>query len=146
MNRMFLIEKGKYVIIRDGDKKVSFNNFAEFNKCYPNLNLSKKIYLDYEPDRGIYIDSTDKSISIKDAPVAKYEAVINSINQLIADKADPFFNNTIDQINEIKERQLINALDQHINKVAQSKNYDSRITCALRAGYLNPWRPPLHRR
>jgi hypothetical protein len=34
---------------------------------------------------------------------------------------------------------LIAAVDEHINNTAKSKNYDSRITCALRAAYVNPW-------
>lgn len=35
--------------------------------------------------------------------------------------------------------QLEAAVDAHINATAQAKGYDSRITCALRAGYVNPW-------
>lgn len=34
---------------------------------------------------------------------------------------------------------LESAVDAHINAVAQAKGYDSRVTCALRAGYVNPW-------
>ena len=30
-------------------------------------------------------------------------------------------------------------LDNHIDAVAQAKGYDSRLTCALRAGYVNVW-------
>jgi len=35
--------------------------------------------------------------------------------------------------------QLEAAVDAHINATAQTKGYDNRITCALRAGYTNPW-------
>lgn len=31
------------------------------------------------------------------------------------------------------------AVDAHIDSVARAKGYDSRITAALRAGYVNPW-------
>lgn len=31
------------------------------------------------------------------------------------------------------------ALDRHIDSVALARGYDSRITCAMRAGYVNPW-------
>jgi hypothetical protein len=34
---------------------------------------------------------------------------------------------------------LVTALDDHIDSVARAKGYDSRITAALRAGYLSPW-------
>lgn len=32
-----------------------------------------------------------------------------------------------------------NALTQHLDKTAQAKRYDNRITCALRAGYPGPF-------
>jgi hypothetical protein len=34
---------------------------------------------------------------------------------------------------------LTAAMDRHIDGVARAKGYDSRITCAMRAGYVNPW-------
>lgn len=35
--------------------------------------------------------------------------------------------------------QFDNALSNHLDSVAQSKRYDTRITCALRAGYPGPF-------
>jgi hypothetical protein len=32
MHRLFLVEKGKIVVIRDGEKEVSFTTFEEFNE------------------------------------------------------------------------------------------------------------------
>lgn len=37
------------------------------------------------------------------------------------------------------QQALLAKLDEHIDSVAKFKGYDSRITCALRAGYVNPW-------
>lgn len=37
------------------------------------------------------------------------------------------------------ERDLMLALDRHIDATAKAKGYHSRITCAMRAGYANPW-------
>jgi hypothetical protein len=40
---------------------------------------------------------------------------------------------------EQQKRSLEAAIDQHINDTARVKGYDNRVTCALRAGYPNPW-------
>lgn len=37
------------------------------------------------------------------------------------------------------QRTLLVKLDEHIDNTAKAKGYDSHITCALRAGYVNPW-------
>lgn len=36
-------------------------------------------------------------------------------------------------------RNFTDALTRHLDAVAQSKNYDNRITCAVRAGYAGPF-------
>jgi hypothetical protein len=36
-------------------------------------------------------------------------------------------------------QELERVLDQHIESVAHADRWDSRITCAMRAGYPNPW-------
>ena len=119
MNRMFLIEKGKFVVVRDGEKEVSFSSFSEFNKYYPGLDLTGKKYLDYEPDRGVFIDSTNKKITVKDAPILEYEAVIDAIDQLISDKADASFGKTPDQVQAEKEAaQKATLIQQEIRQIA----------------------------
>lgn len=37
------------------------------------------------------------------------------------------------------EKRLSARLTQHFDEVAQSKQYDNRITCALRSGYAGPY-------
>jgi len=37
------------------------------------------------------------------------------------------------------QSQLEAVVDAHINATAQADGWDSRITCVLRAGYVNPW-------
>lgn len=34
---------------------------------------------------------------------------------------------------------IVAAMDAHFDSVAQARNYDNRITCALRAGYVGPF-------
>jgi len=36
-------------------------------------------------------------------------------------------------------QELEAAIDRHIDSVAKADKWDSRITCAMRAGYPNPW-------
>jgi len=90
MGRMFLVEKGKYVVIRDGSKQAVFESFEEFyHYCSSTIDLTGKVYIDYEPDRNIYLDS-EANITIF-ACVPEYDAVIADIDSLIAKKNDIFF-------------------------------------------------------
>ena len=143
-NRMFLVEKGMFVVVRDGKKEVSFNSFQEFNDYYPDLDLTGKDYIDYELGRGIYMDNSNGAISVNDAPVVEYEAVINSIDQLIANKADIFFNKTPEQIIEIKIQQLKTTVDLYIDQVASDKGYgrvgvSPSAACIGYASYTNAY-------
>jgi len=36
-------------------------------------------------------------------------------------------------------QELESAVDRHIDSVAKADKWDSRITCTIRAGYVNPW-------
>jgi hypothetical protein len=55
------------------------------------------------------------------------------LNLLIAARENA--NKTTTQI----AKELEQAVDRHIDAVAQSDKWDSRITCVMRAGYPNPW-------
>jgi len=54
-------------------------------------------------------------------------AVIAAIN--------PIIQKTTAQIT----KELEQAVDRHIDSVARADKWDSRVTCAMRAGYPNPW-------
>ena len=127
-NRMFLVEKGIFVVIRNGTKEVDFGSFEEFNKYYPELDLTGKNYVDYEPDRGLYIDNSDDSISIKDAPVEEYENVINSIDSLIENKNDPFFNLNVEQAKALK---IIQIKSQETNSLFMTWPLFKQVNAAL---------------
>ena len=43
------------------------------------------------------------------------------------------------EIFEFIKRDLEIALDNHITAIAKAKGYDDRISCTVRAGYVNPW-------
>ena len=106
--RMFLIEKGKYVVVRDGDKEVGFSSFDEYLLYYPEnpVDLTGKVYVDYEPDRGMFIDSSDPSITVENAPVPEYEAVINAIDTLIYRKSDPYWGKTVAEAVALKQEEI----------------------------------------
>lgn len=87
---MFLIEKGSIVIVRNGIKEVSFVSLEEFSQYYPGLDILSKTYLDYEPDRQLFIDSS-LNLNVWNGAIAKYDAVINSIDTLISRKNDPYY-------------------------------------------------------
>lgn len=108
-NRLFLVEKGHIVVISQGDDKtVSFGTIEEFNKYCSNYNidLTEKYYIDYEPDRGLYLDSTDPSITTASAPNALYDAIIADIDAILSKKNDPYFGITLSQAIEYKVSQV----------------------------------------
>lgn len=96
MNRMFLVEKEKWVIIRDENGiEVSFTSFDEFYKFCPisefGVDLTGKVYIDYEPDRNFYIDSVDPDITLANAPNTSFENLIDNVYDIWARKNDRFF-------------------------------------------------------
>ena len=109
--RMFLVEKGKFVILRDENgTEVGFGSFDEFYKYCPinefSIDLTGKNYIDYEPDRGLYIDDSDSNISVADAPVATYEAIINSIDTIQNRVNDPYYGVTLAEAKALKIQTL----------------------------------------
>lgn len=120
--RMFLVEKGKFVVLRDETgNEVGFPTFEEFYKYCPisefSINLSGKNYIDYEPDRGLYIDDSNSNISIADAPVSVYENIINSIDVIKNRVSDPYYGVTLATAKTIK----INTLRTEANQVITNK-------------------------
>lgn len=126
MDRMFLVEKGRFVVIRDGIKEISFLSFEEFYEYYNLIDLTGKWYIDYEPERNLYIDSVTNPEEY--IVVSEYEAVINSIDDLIAKKEDPYFSKTINEAKDIKKESIKYI---YLNKLGQGYellNY--RFDCA----------------
>jgi len=112
-NQGKLVENGQFVVVRDSDgNKVAFSSFEEFNKYYPALDLTGKNYIDYEPDRKIYLDDTNVDennslINLWDGNVVTaYEDVIAQTSTLKTNKEDPYFGKTIDEAKEIKKNEL----------------------------------------
>jgi hypothetical protein len=115
MDRMFLVEKGMFVVVRDGIKEVGFMNFQEFNTYYPSLDLSGKWYIDYEPERNLYIDSV-LEINTFENLIPEYEQVINSIDDLISKKNDIYFNKNLEQTKIIRKAYIKNIFNTKINE------------------------------
>jgi len=114
MDRMFLVEKGKFVVIRDGLKEISFINFEEFNKYYPSLDLTGKWYIDYEPERSLYLDNI--LVPTNFIIVPEYEQVINSIDDLLLKRNDIYFNKTLEEVKTIKKQYIKNKYQEKINE------------------------------
>lgn len=102
--RMFLVEKGRYVTVRSafGDE-ATFNDFGEFGVYYPAIDLTGKTYLDYEVDRDSSYLIVDKAASVriyKENPtpgdrdlvrIQLYEDVIDEAVSLLLAKEDPYY-------------------------------------------------------
>jgi len=114
MDKMFLVEKGKFVVVRDGAKEVSFSSFDEFNQFYPALDLTGKWYIDYEPDRNLYLDSIINPTDFEVVPA--YEAVIAGIDTIISKKNDIYFGKTLEEVKIIKKRYIKNKYQEKINE------------------------------
>jgi hypothetical protein len=101
MDKMFLVEKGKFVVVRNNDKEVSFTSFEEFYNYYTEIDLTNKWYIDYEPERSLYID-TQENIHLY-TPVLQYDTIINNIDTLIEKKNDQYYNKTLEQVKIIRK-------------------------------------------
>ena len=146
MDRMFLIEKGKFVAIRDGQKEIGFGSFEEFNLYYPALDLTGKWYVDYEPERYLWIDSTLQSPDpgVKgqwNHPpfeiIPKYEAVIDAIDDIIAKRNDIFFGKSQEEILDIKKQLMTHAVQNLLDTTAQARNYDGILSASTYATSTN---------
>ena len=135
MDKLFLIEKGHIVVVRDGAKEVGFSPFDEFYKYYPGLDLTGKWYVDYEPERNLYIDSVLNINGFEVVP--EYDAVIAAIDNLLEKKNDPFFGKTPEEIQEMTKQSLIQAVQIHLDATARTRGYDGILSAASYATSTN---------
>lgn len=70
-----------------------------------------------------------------------YEQVWQIVRKFAPDSAEETA--AIAEASALAQKQIIKQFDEaltaHLDKAAQSKRYDNRITCALRAGYMGPF-------
>lgn len=57
MQDLFLVEKGKYVVIVEDGKEISFSSFAEYEE-FSGVDLTGKNYVCYDPTNGFEIDDS----------------------------------------------------------------------------------------
>jgi len=112
-DKMFLVEKGQYVVIRDeAGTEVGFGSFADFEKYCPigefNVDLTGKVYIDYEPhaSRNIYIDSEVPAITNADIPNALYDGLISNVDVIKSRVDDPFYGLSLAEAKTLKKDQL----------------------------------------
>jgi hypothetical protein len=108
--KLFLLDRGKIVIVRDAaGVQVSFATIEAFNLYYPGLDLIGKTYINYEPERApipTYIDDSDPEISAADIPEQKYEAVISAVADMTAKKADPYYGMDVDSAKALRIKEV----------------------------------------
>lgn len=133
-NRMFLVENGNIVVIRNGDTEVSFATLDEFYKYCPiaefGIDLAGKNYIDYEPDRGIYIDDRE-AVSMANVPVFVFENIIDNIEIIAARKGDPFYAKSEEECREIQ----LGRINEELKKYIYSR-YDQGTQSSLISMYL----------
>lgn len=108
MDRMFLLEKGRFVVIRADEKEVGFSSLDEFafycaDIC--SVDLSDKWYVDYEPHRGVHIDPSTFRAHL-DIPNQAYETLIDNVDIILARKADPYWGKTAAEAVAIKRGEI----------------------------------------
>ena len=93
--RMFLLEKGQFVVIRnENGKEANFISKDQFYKYCSieefNINLGDLEYIDYEPDRNVfYISRTQNKPEL--IPVPDYDNIIDSLDIIIDRLSNPFW-------------------------------------------------------
>lgn len=112
-HKLFVVENGSIVYIRDDNGlNVFFNDFAEFNK-YVGADLTGKWAINYEPAIDLFYDSEDSNITQDNIPDATYEGYISNIQTYLDRQADPFYGITdIDEAKTIKSKQILDMEDE----------------------------------
>lgn len=119
---MFLIEKGKFVVIRDNnDNEISFSTIEEFKKFYPEIGtfIDSKWYVDYEPNRYchfIIIDNNTENIFKTNPFVQEYEQAIVNLQVIIDRKNNPYYNKTLEEAKAIAITDLKSNTRSYINQ------------------------------
>jgi len=109
LGKMFLVERSTFVVIRDElDQEVGFSSFEDFYKYCPigefNVDLTGKEYIDYEPDRNLYLDG--ESNLVDNIPNASFEGLISNIDVIKGRVDDPFYGLTLEEAKTLKKQQL----------------------------------------
>jgi len=109
LGKMVLVERSTFVVIRDeADQEVGFSSFEDFYKYCPigefGVDLTGKEYIDYEPDRSMYLDGeNDLSGSI---PNASFEGLISNLDVIKSRVDDPFYGLNLTEAKALKKQQL----------------------------------------
>jgi len=104
--KVFLVERSSNVYIQDIDgNAVSFGSFEDFTK-YTGGILPGKHLVDYEPDRGIFIDSEDPGVTPDDIPHSTYEIYISNVLLYQSRKADPYYGVTLEEAYTVKRIEI----------------------------------------
>jgi len=124
MNRIFLIEKGRFVVLRDGKGAgVGFNSKEEFYRYCPWEEFAVMIddieYMDYEPHRNLFLRQlkNKKIEQLEPKEVSEYEALLDATPEIFKRVTDPFYDVYIDQAKEIKKNMIERALARAIDKI-----------------------------
>lgn len=123
MSRMLLIEKGRFVVLRnEDDEEVGFSSFEEFLRYCPvaefGFNPAGKTYLDYEPSRKIHIDET-AGIRIggeEIEEVAVYENLIDHVEEIRTRQADPLWGKSLTEAKPIQKEVIRQKADADLLK------------------------------
>lgn len=114
--KMILIEKGSIVIIRDSnDIEVGFSSIEQFNNYCSDFEVSLhgKYYLDYEPEKNLYIDDilfgdrfNHYDENINNGLVNEYELLITNA-EIIKNRVDnPFYLLSLEDAKQLKKEFL----------------------------------------
>lgn len=122
------------------DSEQPFDSIESFRLAHPNTSFGDLYDQAYRESIGLF--DVDVSIPFHDEELQKAtpsEVVCSDgryiLGYVISDRAL-----TSEQRMAILMRRFELALDTHLDSTAQQRRYDSRVTCALRAGYPGPFR------
>jgi len=119
--RLFVVEKGRFVLVRNAEgREITFNTFGEFLK-YSGIDLSGKYYIGYEPEITFFRDSEDPSVTSEMIPYSPYEDIISSVDTLIARKADPYYGLTGDEVKAYNRKIAENLQFQALLKLDENE-------------------------
>jgi len=124
MDRIFLVEKGRFVVLRDGKgAAIGFSSKEEFYRYCPWEEFAVMIddieYMDYEPYRNLFLRQLKgkEMEQLEPREIPEYEALLDATPEIFERATDPFYDVYIEQAREIKKNMIEGALVSAIDKI-----------------------------
>ncbi|WP_028325826.1 hypothetical protein [Desulfatirhabdium butyrativorans] len=126
--KLFLIENGTLVVVKNNDLEFFYATINDFTRDFPKINLNGKYYLDYEPDRSLYIDDQidPNKRNLWNGNIQLFDEIIESIQDIL-NKHDIYYGLDLDGVKTVQKNLVKKSYERALldgYMISPSVNYD----------------------